>query len=386
MDQLRAESELPVEHPPSEYGYDKDPDNIKDGGKTGDATDSAKDAPKGNVAHKDDHPDNPTKKGNVKFEADSCGDDDDDDDDDDEYGESIVIEDADLGSFDLQIVERAAKKKKKGKAKASGDTMSNLYKRGDVEDPEALGGFLKWHGSYNKASGKYKQHGKAKGNKPKIGMAKSHKESLAFLNMVFGENYDFSDLSENDVVDFALMIERTAAKKKKAIDSGGDTMGDLYKRGDIQDPEAVGGFLRWHGSYNKATGKYKKRGKAKGKKNKPKVGFSKKYKEDIDLTNQELTMIRMEAQDAMDNLKTHVISPKEAGTILRDMVGYLGGAMKTYMDLARNIGKYAYAGVGAPPPNTEMIRNNVSQQGHNYIGRDDLDSEPASPEVYRQRT
>ena len=105
--------------------------------------------------------------------------------------------------------------------------------------------------------------------------------------------------------------------------------------------------------------------------------------EHIDMSD-EMVNLRLEAQDAMDKLKTHAISPKEAGDILRDMVQYMGGAMKAYMDLAQGIGKYAYAGVGAPRPDAHMIAKD--RMKHNYIGKDELDTEPASPEQYRDRT
>lgn len=182
-----VEEMLPVEHPESEYDYEDGDDNVKSGGKTGDATDSAKDAPSGNVMSKDDHPESPAPRGNVKFEQ------------DDDY---------------------------------------------DMKDQE---------------------------------------------------------------------------------DDSGDK------------------------------------------------------KISVDMTD-EMFNFRLEAQDALDAMKTHVISPEEAGNILRDMVQYLGGAMKMYMDLAKNIGQYAYAGVGAPRPNPEMVKDNVSQQGHNYAGQDDLDKVGIKPE------
>jgi len=188
------EGSIPVEHPDSEFGYDEEPENTKKGGKTGDATDSAGDAPKGNVKSNDDHPDHKTPKGNVKFEAD--GDDEDDDDEDDE------------------------------------------------------------------------------------------------------------DEEKNESIDMPS----------------------------------------------------------------------------------EMVMLRLEAQDALDKMKTHVISPSEAGSILRDMVTYLGGAMKTYMDLASGISKYAYAGIGAPGDYGVSVKDNTDQTGHNYIGKDDLGAEKPGPSQYTQRT
>jgi len=194
LEQLEIDlgEDVPIEHPESEYDYeDPDAPNYIDPRKTGDATDSAKDAPKGNIASKDDHPEAGTPKGNVKFE--DCDHDDDDDDDDDD----------------------------------------------DME-------------------------------------------------------------------------------------------------------------------------------------------------ESVDMPS-EMIMLRMEAQDALDKLATHVISPAEAGNILRDMVGYLGGAMKSYMDLAKDIGSYAYAGIDLPGEYTGGVDQD-SGAGHNYIGKDDLDTEPASPQQYTQRT
>jgi len=190
--ELFGEEGIPVEHPDSEYDYENpDAPNYIAPGKTGDVTDTAKDAPKGNIASKDDHPQVKTPAGNVKFEMDGDSEDDDEDDDDDDMEESV-----DMPS--------------------------------------------------------------------------------------------------------------------------------------------------------------------------------------------EMIMLRMEAQDALAKLKTHVISPAEAGAILKDMVGYLGGAMKTYMDLAKDIGQYAYAGVDQPGEYTGGV--NIDTAKHNYIGKDGLENEPASPAQYTQRT
>lgn len=51
---VEADMGLPVEHPDSEYGYIDPSFNAKEGGKEGDATDYAKDAPKGNVTEMGD--------------------------------------------------------------------------------------------------------------------------------------------------------------------------------------------------------------------------------------------------------------------------------------------------------------------------------------------
>lgn len=182
---------LPVEHPESEYGEEGD-ENMKDGGKTGDATDSASDAPKGNITHGDDHPDHKTPKGNVKFEGEEYDDDEDDDDDDD--SDSDEMEESKFSSVDM-------------------------------------------------------------------------------------------------------------------------------------------------------------------------------------------AQLRAEASDSMDKLKTHVISPAEAGVILKDMVTYLGGAMKSYMDLAKSVAKNAYPGEDMPMDVGHNVKDNVDQAGHEYIGKDQPEDADGNPKV-----
>lgn len=105
----------------------------------------------------------------------------------------------------------------------------------------------------------------------------------------------------------------------------------------------------------------------------------------IDLSY-EMAKLRTEAEDVLAKMKTSVLSPEAASAIVRDMVTYLGGAMKAYLDLSTEIsGEYnqaGYAGQGAPEdvgagPDTE------NGQPKKYVGKDEPADAGVSPEIYK---
>lgn len=99
----------------------------------------------------------------------------------------------------------------------------------------------------------------------------------------------------------------------------------------------------------------------------------------------EMARLRTEAEDVMQKLKTSVLSPAQAGSFVQDMVIYLGGAMKAYLDLAAQVTKEyqqgGYAGqggsveVGASVPDTDTVKK--------YAGREQPADAGESPEIYK---
>jgi hypothetical protein len=85
---------------------------------------------------------------------------------------------------------------------------------------------------------------------------------------------------------------------------------------------------------------------------------SKSFKR-IDLSY-EMAKLRTESEEVFSKLKTSVLSPSDAASVVSDMVVYLGGAMKAYIDLAAQISKQY-------------------QQG-GYVGQGDLAASEGSPE------
>lgn len=99
----------------------------------------------------------------------------------------------------------------------------------------------------------------------------------------------------------------------------------------------------------------------------------------------EMARLRTEAEDVMQKLKTSVLSPAEAGSFVKDMVIYLGGAMKAYLDLAAQVTKEyqqgGYAGQGAP----EAVGASVddTDQVKKYAGKEVPADAGVSPEIYK---
>jgi len=99
----------------------------------------------------------------------------------------------------------------------------------------------------------------------------------------------------------------------------------------------------------------------------------------------EMARLRTEAEDVMQKLKTSVLSPAQAGSFVQDMVIYLGGAMKAYLDLAAQVTKEyqqgGYAGqggsveVGASVPDNDSVKK--------YAGREQPADAGESPEIYK---
>lgn len=87
-----------------------------------------------------------------------------------------------------------------------------------------------------------------------------------------------------------------------------------------------------------------------------------------------LRTLMTEAEDILSKFKTDVLSPSDAESILRDMVSYLGGAIKTFIDVAKGIEKYSYAGKDDPESNTVKPENQTGDR--KVVGQDkDLESE-----------
>lgn len=92
----------------------------------------------------------------------------------------------------------------------------------------------------------------------------------------------------------------------------------------------------------------------------------------------DLMQLRLEAEDVLDKMKTSVLSPDVAADVLKDMVAYLGGALKSYMDLAASIAPYAYAGQGAPAPVGQGVV--PAEGGNKYAGQDAPNAETKQPD------
>jgi hypothetical protein len=99
----------------------------------------------------------------------------------------------------------------------------------------------------------------------------------------------------------------------------------------------------------------------------------------------EMARLRTEAEDVMQKLKTSVLSPAQAGSFVQDMVIYLGGAMKAYLDLAAQVTKEyqqgGYAGQGGSVEVGTSVPDNDSVK--KYAGREQPADAGESPEIYK---
>ena len=99
----------------------------------------------------------------------------------------------------------------------------------------------------------------------------------------------------------------------------------------------------------------------------------------------EMSRLRTEAEDVMQKLKTSVLSPADAGQFVKDMVSYLGGAMKAYLDLAAQISSEytagGYAGQGAPADAAGKVDDNGNV--NKYAGVEIPAEAGESPEIYK---
>lgn len=99
----------------------------------------------------------------------------------------------------------------------------------------------------------------------------------------------------------------------------------------------------------------------------------------------EMAKLRTEADDVLAKMKTSVLSPQQAASVVADMVQYLGGAMKAYLDLASQVmsgyQQGGYAGQGAPGEEKAAPEDNKND--NKYIGKDPPADAGVSPEIYK---
>jgi hypothetical protein len=99
----------------------------------------------------------------------------------------------------------------------------------------------------------------------------------------------------------------------------------------------------------------------------------------------EMAKLRTEAEDVLAKMKTSVLSPADAASIVKDMVIYLGGAMKAYIDLAAQVssqyqqGPYAGEGELQQEPAAPEDNKNVNK----YVGQEAPPEAGHSPEIYK---
>lgn len=99
----------------------------------------------------------------------------------------------------------------------------------------------------------------------------------------------------------------------------------------------------------------------------------------------EMAKFCTEAEDVLAKMKTSVLSPSDAAAIVKDMVVFLGGAMKAYLDIATQVaGEYeqgGYAGQGAPVDVKDAPEDNGND--NKYAGKDSPPDAGESPEIYK---
>jgi len=99
----------------------------------------------------------------------------------------------------------------------------------------------------------------------------------------------------------------------------------------------------------------------------------------------EMAKLRTEAEDVLAKMKTSVLTPADAASIVKDMVIYLGGAMKAYIDLAAQVSSQyqqgGYAGQGQPADETNAPDDNKNV--NKYVGQEAPPEAGHSPEIYK---
>lgn len=99
----------------------------------------------------------------------------------------------------------------------------------------------------------------------------------------------------------------------------------------------------------------------------------------------EMAKLRTEAEDVLAKMKTSVLSPADAASIVKDMVVYLGGAMKAYIDLAAQVSNQyqqgGYAGQGQPNDETAAPEDNKNV--NKYAGQEAPPEAGHSPEIFK---
>jgi hypothetical protein len=96
---------------------------------------------------------------------------------------------------------------------------------------------------------------------------------------------------------------------------------------------------------------------------------------------EELRNLHAESVSIMDQMKKSVLSPSDAMAAMNDMLKYLSGAMKMYMDLAKemNVMSNEYVGQGAPKENPvsvgdKEVKPHIGQAAPPPVGESPVDS------------
>lgn len=92
----------------------------------------------------------------------------------------------------------------------------------------------------------------------------------------------------------------------------------------------------------------------------------------------ETSEVRLEAADVLDRMTTSTMSAADSAAVLKDMVNFLGGALKAYMDIAKDLPKSAYIGWDEAKEEKEVPEK--AEGGHSYIGQDEPNKEKTKPE------